>query len=40
VVDVGSDGSFKMDANHVLAGQALTYQIELLVHANPPPFTP
>ena len=30
VVEVGKDGSFKIDANHKLAGKALTFEIELL----------
>ena len=30
VVEVGADGSFKIDANHRLAGKALTFEIELL----------
>jgi len=30
VVDVGEDGSFKIDANHKLAGKSLTFEIELL----------
>jgi hypothetical protein len=30
VVEVGQDGSFKIDANHRLAGKALTFEIELL----------
>lgn len=30
VVEVGEDGSFKIDANHRLAGKALTFDIELL----------
>ena len=30
VVDVGEDGSFKIDANHRLAGKSLTFEIELL----------
>jgi len=30
VVEVGQDGSFKIDANHRLAGKALTFEVELL----------
>ena len=30
VVEVGEDGSFKIDANHRLAGKRLTFDIELL----------